>query len=244
VGTLVLGWYCASGKNPAKLDLGSLRWEPMRSILVVGGLACFNPVLTDTLIAVTAAIVGGYAGTAALAGYGTAARLEYFLLPVAFGLGAPMVAMVSSNIGAGRQERARHIALLGGGMAFLLAEVIGLAAAVWPYTWLRLFGADESMLHVGATYLRIVGPLYGFLALGISLYFASQGAGRLKWPMLAGSLRLFLCVCVGGLVLATTGSLAAFFAISALAMFLYGAVIFWSVASGTWFTLRTPKIRS
>jgi Na+-driven multidrug efflux pump len=181
--------------------------------------------------------------TAALAGYGTAARLEYFLLPVAFGLGAPMVAMVSSNIGAGQPERARRIALVGGGMAFLLAEVIGLAAAVWPYTWLRLFGADESMLHAGATYLRIVGPLYGFLALGISLYFASQGAGRLKWPLLAGSLRLLIGLCVGWLVLTATGSLAAFFAISALAMFLYGAVIFWSVASGTWFTSRTPKVR-
>jgi putative MATE family efflux protein len=243
-GTLILGWYCAIGRNPARLVLGRLRWEPMRNILVVGGLACFNPVLTNTLIAVTAAIVGSYAGTAALAGYGTAARLEYFLLPVAFGLGAPMVAMVSSNIGAGQPQRARRIALVGGGMAFLLAEVIGLAAAVWPYTWLRLFGADESMLHAGATYLRIVGPLYGFLALGISLYFASQGAGRLKWPMLAGSLRLLIGLCVGWLALTATGSLAAFFFISALAMFLYGAVIFWSVASGTWFTSRTRKIRS
>ena len=39
------------------------------------------------------------------------------------------------------------------------------------------------MIKVGIAYLRVVGPAYGFFGLGLSLYFASQGAGRLFWPL-------------------------------------------------------------
>lgn len=234
-GMLILGAYCVSGRNPARLVRGGLRWSMMRGILTVGGFACLNPVLTNTIIAVTGALVGAYGGTAALAGYATAARLEYLLMPLAFGLGAPMVAMVGSNIGAGQNERAKRIALVGGAMAFVLAEIVGLFAAAFPYAWLRLFGSDAQLLQAGAAYLRIVGPFYGFFALGFSLYFASQGAGKLKWPLTAGALRLLLYVGVGGAVLAMFHSLPAFYVLGAIAMVAYGAVIMWSVAAGTWF---------
>ena len=157
------------------------------------------------------------------------------MIPLAFGLGAPMVAMVGSNIGAGQPERALRIALTGGAMAFVLAEIIGLAAAFFPETWLRLFGAQDHMLEAGAAYLRIVGPLYGFFALGFSMYFASQGAGRLKWPLLAGFLRLLIGAGLGGAALHFTGSLTVFFAIAAAAMCLYGLIILGAVASGSWF---------
>ncbi|SDC83253.1 putative efflux protein, MATE family [Cupriavidus sp. YR651] len=237
-GTVVLGWYCLSGRCAARLSVGTLQWAPMRSILVVGGLACLNPVLTNALIAITTAQVGHHGGTAALAGYATAARLEYLLIPIAFGLGAPMVALVGANIGAGQVERARRIAITGGCMAFVLAELVGLAAAFWPETWLRLFGADAHLLETGALYLQIVGPVYGFFALGFSLYFASQGAGRLKWPLLAGALRLSLFAGVGGVAISLGASLPQYFALGALAMLLYGSCILWSIATGGWAGIR------
>jgi len=236
IGTLILGWYCWSGRNPARLVRSRIRSTSMRSILQVGALAAINPILTNASIALTTALVGRYLGTAALAGYGTAVRLEYLLMPIAFGLGAPMVAMVGSNIGAGQFDRARRIALVGGGVAFVIGEALGIAAALWPYAWLRLFGADESMLDTGATYLHIVGPFYGFFAMGFAMYFASQGAGRLKWPLLAGFVRLIVAVGLGGAVLALSNSLVAFFAIAAVATCLYGLIVLWAIASGTWFT--------
>ncbi len=237
-GTAILGWYCASGRNPARLLRGPLHWAPMRGILTVGGLACLNPLMTNALIALTGASVGAHAGTAALAGYATAARLEYLLMPIAFGLGAPMVALVAANIGAGQSKRARSIALTGGAMAFVLAELVGIAAAVWPHAWLVLFGANEQLLQTGSTCLRIIGPFYGFFALGFSLYFAAQGAGRLAWPLGAGALRLALYAGGGALALRVTGSLPLFFAIGAGAMVAYGAIILWSVASGCWFVVN------
>ena len=94
----------------------------------------------------------------------------------------------------------------------MLTEAIGLAAAIWPTAWLGLFGDDPRMLETGAAYLRIVGPAYGFFGLGLSLYFASQGAGRLLWPLLAGLLRLVIAVGGGWAALRLTGSLAWVFA--------------------------------
>jgi putative MATE family efflux protein len=234
-GVVILGAYCLSGRNAARLSAGSVQWSSMRGILAVGGFACLNPVLTNTIIAATAALVGAYGGTAALAGYATAARLEYLLIPIAFGLGAPMVAMVGSNIGAGQKERARRIALTGGAMAFVLAEIVGIAASIWPTAWLRLFGTDEHLLQAGSEYLRMVGPFYGFFAMGFSLYFASQGAGRLRWPLTAGAVRLAVYVGLGSAVLAAGASLPVFYLMGAIAMVLYGSVVVWSVATRTWF---------
>ncbi|HXZ09555.1 MAG TPA: MATE family efflux transporter, partial [Paraburkholderia sp.] len=131
--------------------------------------------------------------------------------------------------------RARRIALTGGAMAFVLAELVGIAAASWPHAWLQLFGADEHMLETGSIYLRIIGPFYGFFGLGFSLYFASQGAGRLTWPLTAGALRLLVYAGGGALALRLTGSLPLFFAFGAVATVGYGVINLWSVASGRWF---------
>ena len=91
------------------------------------------------------------------------------------------------------------------------------------------------MLEAGAAYLRVVGPAYGFFGLGLSLYFASQGAGRLAWPLLGGRVRLVVAVGGGWLALAVTGSLAWAFAALALGLVVYGLVVAGAVASRVWF---------
>jgi len=148
------------------------------------------------------------------------------------------VALVGTNIGAGQAQRALRIALTGGALAFALTETIGIAAAIWPEAWLGLFGHDPHMLEAGAAYLRVVGPTYGFFGLGLSLYFASQGAGRLAWPLIGGMVRLLVAVGGGWLVLTLTGSLAWAFAALALALLAYGAIVAGAVASGVWFRRR------
>ena len=99
-----------------------------------------------------------------------------------------MVALVGTNIGAGQRDRALRIALVGGAIAFALTEAVGVAAAVFPRAWVGLFSSDPQVLEAGSTYLRIVGPFYGFFGLGLALYFSSQGAGRLIWPLTGGFL--------------------------------------------------------
>jgi len=55
---------------------------------------------------------------------------------------------------------------------------------------MELFTGDEEVIHVGAAYLRIVGPIYGFYGLGMSLYFATQGFGSVVWIVTANAVRL------------------------------------------------------
>ena len=137
-GVAVLGWYVISGRNLARLRLMKLRWPMFRDILGVGAVAAITSIQTNVIIALATAMVAITAGANAVAGYGTGARLEYLLVPLVFGLGAPLVALVGTNVGAGQCERAIRIALAGGSMAFAITEAIGIAAALWPEAWLRL----------------------------------------------------------------------------------------------------------
>lgn len=231
----VLGWYLFAGRSVVRPRIVPLRWPFFADILRVGGVGAVSTVQTTLTVALTTALVGIAAGPEGIAGYGTGSRLEYLLVPLVFGLGAPLVALVGTNIGAGHRDRALRIALTGGAVAFLLCEAVGLAAATWPRAWLGLFGDDPAMLETGAAYLRIVGPAYGFFGLGLSLYFASQGAGRLSWPLLGGFLRLVIAVGGGWLALHLTGSLAWVFAALAFALVVYGVVVAGAIAAGAWF---------
>src|SRR5207245_6955285 len=84
-------------------------------------------------------------------------------------------------------------------------EIIGLGAAAVPHAWLSLFDTDPAMLDAGSRYLRAVGPFYGLFGLGMALYFASQGAGRLSWPLLANLTRLVIAAGGGWLALRGSG---------------------------------------
>ena len=93
---------CASRSAP-------LRWPLFADILRVGAVGSISTLQTTLTVALTTALVGAAGGPGAVAGYGTGARLEYLLIPLVFGLGAPLVALVGTNIGAGqRAARAAH----------------------------------------------------------------------------------------------------------------------------------------
>jgi putative MATE family efflux protein len=230
-----MAWYIWSGRSVVRPVLPKLRKVLFVDILRVGAIGSINTLMTTLVFALATALVGAAGGPNAVAGYGTGARLEYLLIPLVFGLGAPLVALVGTNIGAGQPDRALRIALIGGAIAFGLTEAIGLVVAIWPHTWLGLFGTDPLMLETGASYLRIVGPAYGFFGLGLCHYFASQGAGRLLWPLIGSFIRLIVGIGGGWLVLRLTGSVDWLFAALTLALVLYGVIVTAAIASGAWF---------
>ncbi|SDA33053.1 putative efflux protein, MATE family [Methylobacterium sp. UNC378MF] len=230
VGTAVFSAYIWSGRGVLRPSRHPprLTWAPSREILRVGLLSGIASMTSNvTVIAATGFV--GTAGPAAVAGYGTGARLEYLLVPLVFGLGSPIAALVGTALGAGMHARARQATLTGALVAGLLTEAIGLTAALHPAAWLRLFGDDPAMLATGSTYLRVVGPFYGFFGAGLALYFAAQGAGRVGWPLAASILRM--AVALGGAWIAARlglGLAGMFVALSAgfVAMGLVNAVAF------------------
>lgn len=236
VGTLVLVWYLRSPRSLMRLTFAgmALRWPLFQDILRVGLIAAVSTIATNLCIGIATALVGGF-GPAAIAGYGTASRLEYLLVPLVFGIGGPLLAMVGTCIGAGQRERALRAAWVGAAMAFVLTEAIGIAAALFPRAWLSLFDSDPAMIEAGTRYLQVVGPFYGFFGLGLVLYFASQGAGRLMWPVMGNAARLAVAAAGGWLALQWGGSLTVVFVAQAAAMVVYGLVNAWSIAGGAWF---------
>jgi putative MATE family efflux protein len=235
-GTIALAVYLLSPRSLLRPSLGGarLRWPLFRDILRVGLVATVSALATNLTIGIATAQVGQL-GPAAIAGYGTASRLEYLLVPLVFGLGAPLVAMVGTSIGAGQRQRALHATWVGAAIAGLLCESVGLAAAFLPHQWLSLFGSDPTMLESGTLYLQIVGPAYGFFGFGLALYFASQGAGRLAWPLLGNVARLVVAGGGGWLALRWGGAIVSVFWAQAVALVLYGLVNAMAVAGGAWF---------
>jgi MATE family, multidrug efflux pump len=237
-GLVALGWYILSGRNLARFRWVRLQWRMMREILRIGAVGTISSLQTNLTIGLATALVAGEAGIDAVAGFGTAARLEYLLIPLIFGLGAPIVALVGTNVGAGQHERALRIAFTGAVIAFVMTQTIGLLAALWPGAWLGLFSSEPAMLATGSAYLQIVGPAYGFFGLGLSLYFASQGAGRLFWPLMCGSLRVAIAIGGGWLALQWTGALDWLFACLALGLVAYGVSLAFAIRGGVWFQER------
>ena len=235
-GSAVLAAYLWSPRSLLRPSLRGLqlRWALFADILRVGLVGTVSTLATNLAIGITTALVGAY-GTAAIAGYGTASRLEYLLVPLVFGLGAPLVAMVGTCIGAGQRERALRATWIGAAIAFAMTETIGLWAAAYPAAWLSLFNTEPAMIEAGSQYLRIVGPWYGFFGLGLVLYFASQGAGRLLWPVLGNIARLVVAVAGGWLALHGGYAIAGVFAAQAAAMVVYGIANAWAIAGGAWF---------
>jgi len=236
VGSAIFATYLWSGRGVLRPALRPprLAWAPTREILRIGAVSSLVSITTNVSIATATGLAGTF-GPAAVAGYGTGARLEYLLVPLVFGLGAPLAAMVGTAIGAGRRERATRVAWIGALVASALTEAVGLAAAIFPHAWLSLFGDDATMMAVGVHYLHVVGPFYGFFGMGLALYFASQGAGKLGWPLLAAILRMTIATGGGWLAVQTSGLTGLFLALG-LALAEFGLLTAIAIAAGVWFS--------
>lgn len=225
-------------RRNATAPLNRSPWRPhaalLRDILRVGVPASISPVVSNASIAVATAFVGSF-GTAALAGYGVAARLEYILVPIAFGFGTALTALVATNMGAGNPSRALRFAWLGAGLVAGITGAIGLATTIAPALWMNLFTQDAAVREFGAAYLHIVGAFYGLYGFGLALFFASQGAGRMFWP-LAGSVVRLVIVALGGWVCMHVlhTSVSGFFVVVAISLAVYGLIIAGAIKFGSW----------
>ncbi len=198
-------------------------------IVRVGGLSVLNAVQTVFTAVALTGFVGRF-GAAALAGYGVGVRLELLQIPLVFAVGQALVVLVGTNIGAGNAARARKIAWIGAALAATICLLIGWSFALFPLAWVGLFSADAAVLDTGTRYLHIVAPFYPLLGVNVALYFASQGAGQMVMPVLAGTARLVI-VLAGG---AAAVSLGAIFGVIALGITVGGALMMWFVAKTHW----------
>jgi Na+-driven multidrug efflux pump len=212
---------------------GQLDRRVFRDILRVGAISSVSALQT----VLTAVILTGFVarfGTAALAGYGVGVRLELLQVPIVFAIGQALVVLVGTNIGAGQAARAKRIAWTGTAAAMLVCLVIGWTVAAYPPLWIHIFSTDAQVVEIGSLYMRIVAPLYPLFGAGVTLYFASQGSGKVLLPVLAGTARLVLVVTGGALVMQFGGPLWALFATIALGLAVFGGLTAYVVHQARW----------
>ncbi len=229
---LALALYLRSPRSPIRLAAARLERRLFGEILKVGLPSAVGTVVANLTVVVTTGLAGAY-GRDAIAGYGLASRLDYILIPLLFALGTASLTMVGTNVGAGQHARARRIAWIATLVSTLATGAIGLAAALFPQAWMQLFSSEAPVLEFGAAYLTRVAPWYALFGAGMSLYFASQGAGRMAWPFAAGIARLLVVLALGGYwVNSLQGSLNGLFWIVAAGYLLFGAINLFAMASG------------
>jgi putative MATE family efflux protein len=233
---VILAWYLVTGRAALTLSLRSARLERRLfvEILRVGIPASLQPILNNLTLAVLTGFVGTL-GPTVLAGFGAAVRLEYVQVPLTFGFGAGLLALVGTNIGAGRWERAARITRIGAALAAGVTGGIGLLAVTWPGGWVAFFSATPAVHHAAASYLCIVGLAYPFLGLGFTLSSSFQAAGRPLWPLLANVGRTAVVAGGGAVVIyATNTGLVGLAGVAALGLIVYGSTMAVAFHAGAW----------
>ena len=138
-------------------------------------------------------------GTAAVAAYGVALRVEQlFLLPV-FGLTGALLPIVAQNYGAGEMERTREALFTCWKYGFIFMAVACPVLFFAAPLLMRLFTSDADVIRIGVSYLRVDGfilPIYMMLfainsflqalkrpiwSLWIGIYRQSFGVAFFSW---------------------------------------------------------------
>lgn len=204
-----------------RLEPRLLQIERFKDILSIGAIAMLSPLLSVAAILVLTGLVTRF-GPQALAGYGIGVRLEFLLIPIAFSVGVASVPMVGTAMGASNFARARRIAWTAGALAAAALGLIGLIAVVMPQLWVDLFTDVPQVQQAAYAYLGIAGFGFAFFGLGLCLYFAAQGAGRVGGAIIAQALRLAVIVIGGAILVEQSWTLSAVFVLSAAAMVTMG----------------------
>ena len=212
----------------------TLQWALFRRILSVGATACTLALVANLATILVTARLASY-GPAAVAAYGVSARLEFMMIPLAFGVGSALTALVGRAVGQGDWESARRTAWVGGLMALGVCSAIGLTVALFPYFFASLFASDAEVAAIAARALGFIGPAFGGFGLGMAMYFAARGAARITYPIMAGLSRLGIAVGGGWLLGDVLGmGMDGQFLAVALGITAYGVFTALAVRPGVW----------
>jgi putative MATE family efflux protein len=230
--TLYLVFICPELK--LNLSIKKIKIAPMLIIVRLGSLASINAFCTWGSVIIITANIAKY-GTDALAGYGIGARLEFLIIPIVFGFGAASTALIGIHFGANKYNRALKIGWIAALYSAIVSGSIGLLVSFFPNFWASAFTKSVIAREVCELYLQIVGPFYLFFAIGLCLYFSSQGAGRVIWPAIAAIIRL-LIVLVGSMILSRLPSapMTSYFVLISAAFFIQALITSSAIYLGAW----------
>ena len=179
----------AREKLAARPQLAKL-WHDWRQILHIGtpaGLSnALNPLSGTLLMSLLAA-----QGTASVAAYGAAMRIESILVTVMMALGSALMPVMAQNLGAKQPERAFSALFTAMRFAILfqLLVFVMMVPLSWPIS--SLFSQDEAVRHQLWHYLIVVPASYGLQAVCLLLVSALNAMHKSVQALQWNLLRLF-----------------------------------------------------
>lgn len=137
----------------------------------------------ESLFAVVDAFFVARLGAEALAAVGITETVLEIVYAIAIGLGMSVTAMVARRIGEHDARGAARTAVQAMWLGLGVSVVFGAAGAIWAPDVLRLMGADDATVALGAPYTRIIYgsmPVILFLFMNNAIY---RGAGDAAMAM-------------------------------------------------------------
>ena len=189
----ILGFYFFGNHSYSLKFQDIFKLRGFFKLIKSGSIASCQSLMTISLALFCTTIIGNF-GTNWTAGFGIAIRLELLLIPIIFGIGGALIAIVGANVGANKFQRAIQMTWKGTSFSVVIVGVIGLFFSIYPELWSGLFTSDLQTKVTAKAYLNLVAPFYAFFALGLGLYFVCQAFNTLFWPVVGTFLRLFYVV--------------------------------------------------
>ena len=215
-----------------RFQLNAFSTETFIRIVKQGSLAASQSVMTIIYAMITTLLLSQF-GTDWLAGFGLAVRLELIMVPVIFGIGASMIAIIGAYVGAGQRKQAISIAWRGIFINVALIGSLGVFLSLFPGSWCGLVGSDATVIENCSQSLRIIAPTYAFFALGLGCYLASQALTTLEFPVFGALLRL-LVVATGFYWVSSANAINDVLYLVAGAAIVYGVVVALGLKLGPW----------
>jgi putative MATE family efflux protein len=121
-------------------------------------------------------------GSSAFAGYQIAIRIIIFTILPSWGMANAAATLVGQNLGAKQPDRAETSVWRAGFLNMIFLGFVSIFFYFISEPIMRIFSADEQVVHYGTQCLRIVAFGYVFYGYGMVIVQAFNGAGDSRTP--------------------------------------------------------------
>ncbi len=227
------------------------RLSPARAALELAWPGIIEQSVSAAGTAIVFALVG-HLGATATAGVGAGGSFLFLMFPVWRSLAIGTIAIVSRRMGEGHARDAADATRQSLVLGALAGVAFGVLFVVFAEPLLRLLGAGDDVVAVGAPFLQVVGTASGASTVWLIGTSAMRAAGDTRTPMLLTSAGAVLSVILAYVLINVleVGPMGAAYAqaftwlagISAMLVLLWRGVAGLSIARGSWrLTLATIR---
>ena len=223
------------------------RLSPSRAALELAWPGIIEQSLSALGTAAVFAFVGQL-GATATAGVGAAGNFLFLMFPVWRSLAIGTIAVVSRRMGEGRAAEAADATRQSLVLGAIAGALFGAFFVLFSAPLLRLLGADEEIVAIGAPFLAVVGAANGAATIWLIGTSAMRAAGDTRTPMylsIAGIVvsvalaYLFINVLrIGPMGSAYASSIAWALGMCAMLVLLWRGVAGLSISGGPWHLSR------